>query len=60
MTALDFKNTGTPTALHTLAIDFKLQKRGQFFIGTHNETLSVGAMCIEKTASQPSLNDGRE
>jgi hypothetical protein len=25
---------------------FQLQKRGQLFIGTYNETLSVAAMCV--------------
>jgi hypothetical protein len=30
----------------TASCDFEFQKRGQLFIRTHNETLSVVAMCV--------------
>jgi hypothetical protein len=34
---------------------FKLHKRSQLFIRTHNETLSVAAMCINTPNSLASL-----
>ena len=32
---------------------FKLQKRGQLFIRTHNETLSIAAMCVHNPDRSP-------
>jgi len=32
---------------------FEFRKRSQFFIGTHNETLSVAAMCVSNPDYSP-------
>jgi hypothetical protein len=37
---------------------FKLDKRRQLFIGVHNETLSIAAMCVSNPDRSPLGIDG--
>jgi hypothetical protein len=37
---------------------FQLDKRSQLFIGPHNETLSVAAMCVSKKDRSPARVHG--
>jgi hypothetical protein len=45
--------TGSRACLHTGDFGFKFSKPRQLVVGTHNETLSVAAMCVNNPDRSP-------